>query len=380
MVVSRLRSAGFAVIVLASLISWRVFQGSDLASTSAFSIAEIATAEEVVAESTTTSPPDRWAELFSGQRHRPPQWSQNPIVLQYVAELARTSSTNQRTGISTFGNWEKSDSLMMCIQEVFTTYFYNMPLSEFRASRPNVKHIKTLSIGCGDGAWEKSLVVAGFTDDLTGFDTSHGSVARANSNLQNWSTMLRFAVFDANSDPINGTFDLIYCHHSLHHIQNLEFFYEQVYQSLRPGGIFAFEDFVGPTRYQWTPAQLQIQNKILQALPRYLRNHALAPGVYADKMHMHTHTGMIREDPSEAVRSSEILPVLEKWFSSKLPIVERVPLGGTILHPLFNIIGWNFNLSNPEHASLVQMSCIIDWLALTVLKQSDFVAVVTRKA
>jgi hypothetical protein len=48
--------------------------------------------------------------------------------------------------------------------------------------------------------------------------------------------------------------------------------------------------------------------------------------------------GMLANDPSEAVRSADIVSVLERSFD----VVERRDYGGTLLHPLLADIAHNF--------------------------------------
>ena len=307
---------------------------------------------------------DRWGDIFAGRILSPKPWITYQPVLQYLKKLQKSSVDY--------------DTFPSTIDEIYSQYFYSMKLKNYRNRQPKTKLIKTLSIGSGDGTFEKNLVSKGFTSQITVTDISVDAIARA-KKVHNDSRLL-FLMFDGNRDEIRERYDFIFCHHSLHHIENLEHLYEQVYRALVPGGIFAFEDYVGPSRYQWTPRQLSIQNMILKSLPHHLRLNALDPnhGV-VDKMHMHTQKEMLRIDPSEAVRSSDILPILEKWFGDKLPIIKKTPMGGNILHPLLNVIGFTYNMTNPEHESIINLMCVIDELSLSILDTSDYVVVVTKK-
>jgi hypothetical protein len=84
---------------------------------------------------------------------------------------------------------------------------------------------------------------------------------------------------------------------------------------------------------------------------------------------------VVAVDPSEAVRSSEILKLLTRWFE----IVDQRPLGGTLIQPLLSgDIAWNF--VQAEHAeSLLHMITTIEATLIGCGEiESDFVFVVAR--
>jgi len=339
-----------------------------------------------LALSTAFASEDRWGDIASGKEVRQEAWSSYPAVKDYIASLQRRKSGGA------YGNWRAKDhKYPPVIQEVMCRYFYGKTYEEYQRMRPRTKHIPTLSVG-GGWAWlEMGLVMEGLTSAMTVSDFSPGSIDIGRKSApEETRGKMKFVVSNSNTDIIEGKYAFIFCHHSLHHIDNLEFFLEQVHGALLEGGIFAFADFVGPTRYQWTPQQQYIQKLVIQALPEQLRRNGLEALQQAQagshvhphaiqRMHAHTHTEMISQDPSESVRSAEIMPVLEKWFATKLPVIEQVPLGGTILHPMLDVIGFSWNQSDDKQVALMKMMCVVDELAIDLLGQSDFTLVVTQK-
>ena len=82
---------------------------------------------------------------------------------------------------------------------------------------------------------------------------------------------------------------------------------------------------------------------------------------------------MIRIDPSEAVRSSAILPLAERYFR----FIERIDYGGTILHMLLHDIIGNFRAENRRDlAALRAIFALERWLLDRKILSSDFMMVV----
>src|SRR6185436_14686176 len=85
---------------------------------------------------------------------------------------------------------------------------------------------------------------------------------------------------------------------------------------------------------------------------------------------------MIAADPTEAVRSDELLEFTSRHFE----VLDRKDLGGTILqHLLYGIIQ-NFRFENARERSLLEMLCTIDAMLVDSGRvASDFVILAARK-
>jgi SAM-dependent methyltransferase len=154
------------------------------------------------------------------------------------------------------------------------------------------------------------------------------------------------AVFPANH------FDAVFVQHSLHHFSPLEKVFALVKQCLKPGGLFVVDEYTGVNRLQWPDRQLRAANALLREMPKRYRKlwkldrvkkRVQRPGLL--RMHL--------ADPSEAVESEKIRPLLAEHFTA----LEVKEIGGSVLCPLFHDIGMNFPDDDPEAMRIVD-NCI----------------------
>lgn len=88
---------------------------------------------------------------------------------------------------------------------------------------------------------------------------------------------------------------------------------------MKSGAILYLDEYVGPSRSDWTEERIEEHRRVFAALPRDVRDgEVLAFPIQAD-------------DPSEAIRSSEIEPQLAVGFKT----LTRRPYGGTLLSVIF---------------------------------------------
>jgi SAM-dependent methyltransferase len=153
---------------------------------------------------------------------------------------------------------------------------------------------------------------------------------------------IRYHVADleAQDFPMNY-YDAVFAHSSVHHVERLEALFATVHRALRPGGIFHLNEYVGPTRFQWTDAQLQLINGYLDSIPERLRQ---TPNGRKRPVERPTIEQMVAMDPTEAIRSADIREVLSQYFT----IVEERPYGGALLHLGLAEIAQNFDVADPE--------------------------------
>lgn len=194
-----------------------------------------------------------------------------------------------------------------------------------------------LSLGCGAGELERGLskyVVPRRHDAL---DASEGLIAKARERAIPFSH-IQYRVADLNHCTLpEREYDLILAHQSLHHIMNLQGLFEQLKKAMKPQAIFLFDEYIGPSRFQWSDRQLQAINGVMGMLPAWLTVD-LVDGHQRREVVRNTPEQVAAVDPSEAIRSSEIVFVAERYFK----IIEFLPYGGTILHMLLHSIAGNF--------------------------------------
>ena len=132
-----------------------------------------------------------------------------------------------------------------------------------------------LSLGCGAGHLDRIFKLHGYEfRSFTGIDISRAAVNRAAelASTVNLAPTVSYIASDLNQHQLPpDRFDFIYFFQSLHHIEALEWVLDQARGALRPGGLMLVNEFVGPSRFQWTSRQLDEANASLSAIPAQLR-------------------------------------------------------------------------------------------------------------
>ncbi len=213
------------------------------------------------------------------------------------------------------------------------------------------ERLRILVLGCGEGWLERALAHHAFVEHIDAVDFAEGAVGRAREiAVEQKLTKIVYRVADLNVDVLPAsTYDAIFAHSVVHHVENLEHIFGQMASSLKPNGVVIVNEYVGPRRFQYSDEIDRVINDLLACLPeRFRRGH--------ERKVRPTEQEMIASDPTEAVRSDEIPPFVDSHFR----VIERINLGGTILqHLLYEIVQ-----SLPFHDSLarsfVEMLCIID--------------------
>jgi SAM-dependent methyltransferase len=207
-----------------------------------------------------------------------------------------------------------------------------------------------LSFGCGFGALERDLVSRGLVQQFEAFDLAEGAIAEARRLAAGAGLAQRITYRVADLEQARfppGSVDAVFAHSSVHHVERLEPLFAAVTRALRPGGLFHLHEFVGPTRFQWTDAQLRLGNALLDALPPRLRR--LPGGAPKPPLTRPTIADMIAADPSEAIRSADILPLVRARFR----VLEERPLGGALLHNVLGDIAQNFDPASAQDSAIL---------------------------
>ena len=201
-----------------------------------------------------------------------------------------------------------------------------------------------LTLGCGFGEMERGYSQYSFAAIHDGVDIADGAVETARetarieglNHIRYWSTNLNKAILP------EAHYDVVLAHQSIHHIEQLEHLAAQILRTLKPGGLFMLNEYIGLNRLQVAPDQKEFGSGLLRLLPeRYVRE---PDGTLRRHMKISTAEEVATHDPSEAVRSEDIVDVL----SETLDLLERRDYGGNILHMgLHNIVG-NFATGDPR--------------------------------
>lgn len=236
-----------------------------------------------------------------------------------------------------------------------------------------------VTLGCGDGGLERHALALGLCGRFDAFDIAEGAIAVARQRARNEGVddRIDYRAVDINEIRLDAAaYDIAFCSMSAHHFSRLEHVFEQVRTALRPGGLFVLNEFVGPSQFQWTDWQLEIVNDLLAILPAAYRRAVPEPHRLKEVYVRPTIEEMNRIDPSESIRSAEIIPLLRDYFD----IVERIDYGGTILQLLVEDIAGNFSTEKTEDRALLALLCHFEsTLIQHGVLPSDFSFVVARR-
>jgi SAM-dependent methyltransferase len=287
-----------------------------------------------------------WEEQFERMSADDSYWCNNNLIADQVQRLISRGSTK---------HW-----LSWLLQDYF---------------RDHQPFARSLSLCCGDGAHELTLYQSGKVRFVQGFDISAGAVRQANAKFLQAGAprdAFLFEARDANNLDLRGRFDLILSTGALHHVTALEDLAEKVHALLDVDGYFVVLEFVGPNRFQWTARQCGLINGLLAQLdPYYLKDRTrttMAPLTVEE---------MLRIDPSEAVRSEDVLPVVRARFK----VEYKSAYNGTLIHQLYPLLNVALgNRARPDFDSVVRLLLYFeDVLIREGLLPSDFVFLICRR-
>ena len=245
---------------------------------------------------------------------------------------------------------------------------------------PRCSQGHALSLCCGDGAFEEQLLQSGVFGQITGLELSPQRIAHGKGRMSQGNddeiSRLQFLQQDVNLGRYGEQcFDVVFAKAALHHIEQLEQAMDGIRRCLRPGGLLITIDFFGPSRFQWTDAQLDACNWFwTHRVPTHLqRGH---DGRAVGAITRPTVDAMIEMDPSEAVRSGELHSMLRDQFD----VLEDFALGGTVVHLLLSGGRVNhFDASDPLHNAVLEEAVTFEQqLISSGALNSDFRFVVAK--
>jgi len=235
---------------------------------------------------------------------------------------------------------------------------------------------KALSLGCGTGRKELAWFAGGGLSELDAYDLSGKRIAEAQRRAAaaGMEKQVRFVRGDVRYLRLEKhSYDLIILDDALHHFTPLGTVLKNIQDWLAPDGLMVVNEYVGPSRFQWTDRQMEIANALLGEAPAGL---ALRPdGTPRPPVHRSGTLSMVLYDPSESAESSSILPMIHSQFT----VLEEKLYGGALLHLVFKDIAHNF-LQPGEEALEYLRRCMDaeDEAMQSGDAQSDFAFLVAR--
>lgn len=243
----------------------------------------------------------------------------------------------------------------------------------------SMKSPRVLELAGGRGDFAMALLEAGVAESVHMVDISDGALAVARDRADKRGLEgLSLELGDINEYRISESYDVVAFSQSLHHIENLEGILGSAAACLENTGLLYVNDYVGPSRMQWTDTQMTIMNEILGNLPESRRKKLARDGtptdVAKDAVRRTAIETYLAVDPSEGVRSAEIDGVIRDCFSD----VEKFPTGGTISYELFRLIAHNFD-DGEDGMSMVKLIMFFEKTLIDAgVLESDFAVYLAR--
>ncbi len=302
--------------------------------------------------------------------------------LKVAERLFRTSSGNVEDAwkhtVSSRSNWWDLDEVVRRWNKLISgnpSIGYQKYVAEKYLGRK--RGLRALSIGCGTGAKEILWADTRKFSVIDAYDLSLPRIEQARSSAakSRLSQRLNFQVGDVHRLELPpASYDVVIFDNSLHHCSPLDTVLKNVSGWMKAGGILVFNEYVGPSRFQWTDLQVELTNALLLLLPERLRT--MKDGTVKERMRRYGVVALRFSDPSEAAESHSIVELAEKYFR----VCEQKPYGGTILANLLKDIAHNFQNGDSESKDWLSfLFGVEDRLMRGQIIPSDYVFGVSKK-
>ncbi len=242
-------------------------------------------------------------------------------AIEWLRQHAVNRFWNAAHGRGGIATWAAEPAVRRCLNRRVTGSPDVWPVEWFARDVLRQPFPRALSLGCGEGALERDLLAKGLCTTLLGLDISERALelARSAASAGGWS-QLKYARADLDRLRLEPeSFEAVFVHQALHHVRELEACLLQVRRALTPGGIFYLDEYVGPSRHQWRRELLEAAEDAYRQLPKRVRRRR------------RLQLPVDWRDPSEAVRSAEIVPRVTEIFE----IRERRDYGGNLFAVIY---------------------------------------------
>lgn len=211
-----------------------------------------------------------------------------------------------------------------------------------------------LVLGCGSGWLERAIASRGRFDSIVACDFAADTVARAREEAARLKIdSIEYRVIDLEHEPLDGPYGAVFVNDALHHITDLEGIYLRIHDALAANGKLLFSEYVGPNRFQYTEERMDLVNRYFRMLPDPLRLDHVTGRLLWRRERLSAEQ-VAKEDPTEAIRSEDVLPLAQQRFRTEA----IYPYGGGLLNPLLFGIVPNFHEDDePDHARLLEALC-----------------------
>jgi SAM-dependent methyltransferase len=237
--------------------------------------------------------------------------------------------------------------------------------------------LRALWIGCMDSDPSPEVIQfeSGIFSKIEVMDIAEGLLHKQRQlTLDRGITDIEYIKQDFNEIALEeNAYDVIFSVGTIHHTERLELLFDQINHALKEHGKLIIRDYVGPNRLQFTDLQLALSNEILSILPQKYKKRS--DGSIKDLVFSCDLDHLMKVDPSEAVRSQDIVEVMKE----RLEIVNLSYTGGTILHPLLSEIASNFE-QDQDAETILKLLIFFERLMINKnILPSDYVFCIAQK-
>ena len=213
---------------------------------------------------------------------------------------------------------------------------------------------RALVLGCGSGWLERAIAGRGRFRSIVACDFAAETISRARQAAEAEGVGgIEYHVLDLENEALpEGPFDAVFANDVLHHIKGLEPLYTRIHSVLAPRGRLIFNEYVGPNRFQYSDERMALVNRYLRVLPDRLRWDPLT-GKLLWKRERADVDQLVWDDPTEAVRSEDVMPLARRFFRPE----KEYLYGGGLLNPLLFGIVTNFRAGDPWDDMLISRFC-----------------------
>ena len=280
-------------------------------------------------------------------------WLANPIVAKRFNSMA--------VGHRDFSSW-----VDFCVE-------YHL------AARQPVNAI--LTIGCGDGTLDRHLAGLKAAAHIDGIDIAPGriDIARRLAEEAGLHDVIKYTVADVETNDFpRREYDAIFFNSSLHHIENLDAVLSRCAEALSENGLLFINEYVGPNRFDFSAEEQLAMSTLFKLLPNRFRrsNFVDDRGQVRTQVVLPHPDEVARVDPSEAIRSQDIIPKVTDHFA----VLEHNVMCGSLMQFMLDGIAGNFREEDSHGKELLEILLDIEKLLIDLdLIGQHFVLLVCQK-
>jgi SAM-dependent methyltransferase len=232
--------------------------------------------------------------------------------------------------------------------------FPGMILRYLRDHPRDEAHIEVLSLGSGNCDFEIDLMAGhGLRCRVTCTELNPQMLERAAARARERDVAAQFTFVecDVNELKLDRDFDIVLASHSLHHFVALEAIFDEVAAHLGPDSLFLINDMIGRNYHQFSPATLDMVNRLWDVLPAELKVDARTRQFEPHRMQIdHSAYGF------EGVRAQDILPLLDERFVFQ----DFAPFWTLANRFVDRDFGHGFDVDDPLHTAFLDYLARLD--------------------